>query len=557
MNRTSTCADIPRAEAESAFSQSVYGYFRDTTKKFAKQTAISFYYVRYTYAELNEEICRVCSALASFGIKKGDSVVCTLPSVPEAVFLMYAVNRIGAIFTGVDCRLKAADIDAIIQKTKPAICFVADFQVKAFSKQRNIPIISIRATNALGGIMPLLGTFADFFAGRAFLKMRSSNIYGYTAFLKNATDTVPEEVLSDGSDVCAYFHTSGTTYGRKCVVLTNSNINASTYQTGLAHRCLSGRVSGEKFLGIMPPFTCYGYTQGVHTPLSLGAHVRLIPLVQKDVKRLLLREKPNHIISVPSHWEGFSGEKENRMDLSFLKTVLVGGDRIDPAYAASVNDIFKHCGSSAELLPGYGLTETASAGTFPYRGMAFGLVGKPLPLTDIKIVDPETGQTLPNGEPGEICISGPSVCQGYFDDRAATTALLKQDESGKIWLHSGDIGCFEADGSLRYCQRIKRMFVRFDGTKVSPYEIEQQMLTCPAVKQCLIVAVKDPDHSHGSLPKAYIVPADGLSARSAYGAVNGFVKKCIAAHMQPAQIETVKKLPYTKYGKIDYFKPEP
>ena len=556
MSTSATCTDMPPRETAAAFSGSIYDYFRNATRIFADQTALSFYYVRYTYSELYEQIYRVSSALTAFGIGKGDTVVCTLPSIPEAVFLMYAVNRIGAVFAGVDCRLKADDVEDILEKLKPSICFVADFQMGAFSKQRSIPIISVRATNALGGIMPVFGAVADFYTGRTFLKMRSSNIYSYRAFLKKAADMAPERVQSDGSDICAYFHTSGTTYGRKCVVLTNANINASSYQTAFAHKGLCPNISGDKFLGIMPPFTCYGYTQGIHTPLSLGAHVRLIPLLQKDIAALLLREKPNHIVTVPSHWEGFADTKAQNTDLSFLKTVLVGGDRIDPAYGAKVNEIFRKSGSAARLLSGYGLTETASAGTFPCTGMAFGLVGKPLALTQFRIADPETGQTLPAGEPGEICISGPSVCRGYLGDRAATDALLKRDENGKLWLHSGDIGYFEPNGYLRYCQRIKRMFVRFDGTKVSPYEIEQQLLTCPAVKQCLITAVKDPDHSHGSLPMAYIVPADGLSEQKAEAAVLAFIKKKMAQHMQPVRIVLVKKLPYTKYGKIDYFKPE-
>ena len=429
------------------YNCSLYQYYRRATENFTDRTAISFYFVRYTYGQLNEQIDRFASALAALGIKKGDTVVCTLPSIPEAVFIMYAVNRIGAIYAGVDCRLKADDIDEIMKKLKPAICFVADFQMKAFINQKDIPIVSIRATNSMGTPMAIMGFFANCFTGRIFVKMRRPNICSYKAFIKKATDTVPEIVPSDGSDVCAYFHTSGTTYGRKCVMLSNANINFSTRQTLNGHSGLCEDIDGDTFLGIMPPFTCYGYTQGIHTPLTVGAHARLIPLLQKDVAGLLMREKPNHIVTVPSHWEGFASTKEENMDLSFLKTVLVGGDKIDPAYGTKVNEIFKRSGSTAELLAGYGLTETASAGAFPYPGMPFGLVGKPLPSIDFKIVDPETGKTLPDGEPGEVCISGPSVCLGYLNDQAATDALLKRDENGKIWLHSGDIGYFEPNGT--------------------------------------------------------------------------------------------------------------
>jgi len=171
----------------------------------------------------------------------------------------------------------------------------------------------------------------------------------------------------------------------------------------------------------------------------------------------------------------------------------------------------------------------------------------------IAIFEPETDVPVPNGEKGEICVCGPNVCQGYLDDEEATSRLLKVHSDGKVWMHSGDIGYLDENNFLFFCERIKRIFVSFDGTKVSPYSIEQQLLKCPIVDQCLVYAIDDQNHKYGQCPGVMVIFKEDNEADEAKHIFEKFVQTDIAPHLRPIQIKVVDALPVTRGGKFDYF----
>ena len=307
-------------------------------------------------------------------------------------------------------------------------------------------------------------------------------------------------------------------------------------------------------MNIMPLFTCYSVTIAVHLPLISGVRVNLIPLVNtKKLKKVLLNEKPNYLFTVPAHWEFFIKEKFNNCDLSFLKTIIVGGDSMHPEYEHRLYNILKACGSNAFIAFGYGLSETTSTATVLINGSLKGSVGRPLKNTLIGIFDKDTLKPLLPNEKGEICICGPTVCNGYFNDEAMTKSLLKKHDDGRIWLHSGDLGYINEEGFLFFCERIKRMYVRYDGTKISPYSIEQVISTSPIVERCMIVNIRDKDHTHGMCARALIVLRENVSKKYARDRLQKFFQKNLDQHMIPKEVVFVDALPYTKNGKLDYF----
>ena len=374
----------------------------------------------------------------------------------------------------------------------------------------------------------------------------------YQQFIRNAKDTPVEKTDLGGDEICAYFYTSGTTYGRKCVMITNENMNSSVLQYAYSQ---PGIDDADRFCTIMPLFTCYGITLGTHLPLILGKQVRMIPLFSgKTMKKLLLTEKPGYITTVPAHWECFVKDDFENVDFSFFKGAIIGGDKLSAVAEEKINAILKKCGSPGKVMRGYGLTEASTAVTAQPPQTPKGSVGTNMCWSKIGIFELNTDKAVETGCKGEIWVSGPNICQGYLDDKETTDVLLRRHSDGKVWMHSGDIGYLDENNFLYFCERMKRIFVRFDGTKISPYAIEQQMYKCPVVAHCMVYGIDDPKHSHGKCPAAYVVFKDECDKIKAKQIFENFVKTKIAYHLRPVHTAFVNSLPITRNGKIDYFR---
>lgn len=451
-----------------------------------------------------------------------------------------------------DCRITSDEIKEIFAQVKPKLCFVSDFQLKEFETIDDTRVVCVSFAKTLHFLSAFASFFADLFKGRIRMVGKKSNFITYPQFISKGhkrTDMVFESVRGD--DICAYFYTSGTTKGKKCVVLTNENINSAVAQYANSQKELA---DARRFCNIMPLFTCYGISLGTHLPLTVGLEIRMIPLFfGSRMKQLLLREQPGYIITVPAHWEHFVNDRFDDEDFSFLKGLIVGGDKLDEESENRINEILKTHNSTAKVMRGYGLTEASTAVTTQPPNTPRGSVGCAMCWSDIGIFDSETGKRLLPLEKGEICVTGPNLCQGYYEDEEATQALLRTHEDGLLWLHSGDIGYLDEDGFLFFCERIKRIYVRFDGTKISPYAIEQVLQKCPVISRCLVVAIDDPKHFHGKCAKALIVLKSETDGETGKESVKKFIHDNLPSFMRPAQVEFVDRLPTTKNGKLDYF----
>ncbi len=532
--------------------QSIYSLFRHNCSPFMNMPALRYFDKEFTFAQLNANIDRTAAALTHLGITKGDTVVVSLPSVPEAVELFYAINKIGAVFCGMDCRSTSDEIRETLNQVKPKACFVADFHLNQFEFVDDTPIICISFMKTISAVTAFASVFVGIFTGRTFLIAKKSNFCSYSKFLSARKNTAVPEVQVGADEVCAYFYTSGTTYGRKCVILTNENINSSVLQYAYSQ---PGIDDTDRFCTIMPLFTCYGITLGTHLPLILGKQVRMIPLFTgKHMKKLLLTEKPGYITTVPAHWEHFIKDKFDNVDFSFFKGAIIGGDKLSADGEEKINEILRRCKSQGKVMRGYGLTEAGTAVTAQPPGTPTGSVGTNMCWSEIKIFEPGTDTSVPDGTKGEICVCGPNVCLGYLDDTDSTNNLLKTHSDGKIWMHSGDIGYLDKNHFLFFCERIKRIFVRFDGTKISPYFIEQQLYRCPVVSHCLVYGIDDPIHQHGKSPGVLVVFKDNCDAADAKQVFDKFIRTNLAEHLRPIEVNVVNVLPVTRNGKFDYFR---
>lgn len=532
-------------------NRSVYEMLEQSTQEYMDSVALYYYGYKVTYRRLFEKIDEVAQALQAMGVGKNDVVASSLVGMPEGVYLLYAINKIGAVYCAFDCRSRTEELKETVEKFAPKACFIPDFQLDEFKGVTGAPIVYVSPVSSVNKWQPLVDKVTNFFKGRTGWMKKQGNFISYAKFKAGAANGGTVTTATADNNRFGYFYTSGTTYGRKSIILTNENINAAALQqqTSLAP------VPGESVLNIMPLFTCYSVTLAVHLPLISGVRVTLLPLLDtKKMKEKLLKYQPNYIISVPAHWEHFiKSEFEPDCDLSFMKKLVVGGDVLSNSARDKINEIFATHGGTTPLMPGYGLSETTSTTTSAYCPSPVGSVGYPLMHTRVAIFDPDTGAELPAGQPGEICTCGPTVCDGYYQEEEMTAKLLRRHEDGKIWLHSGDCGYMDESGAVFFCERYKRMYVRHDGTKVSPYSIEQVIGGCPMVDRCLVVPIRDVRHEYGMCPKAIIVPKAEHNNPADHEKIKKYIEKNIAVHLIPRAYDFVEKLPITKMGKVDYF----
>ena len=248
-----------------------------------------------------------------------------------------------------------------------------------------------------------------------------------------------------------------------------------------------------------------------------------------------------------------------KKDLSFVLNLACGGDAISLGAERAVNEFLSSHGAPYGLAKGYGMTEVCSAATAAAgTHNKLGSVGLPLPSTVVSIFEPGTETELPIGERGEICISGPSMMQGYYKKPDETAIVMRRHADGRVWIHSGDIGYMDEEGYVFLDSRIKRMIIRHDGFKIFPSMIENVISTHPAVANCSVVGCADKDHVQGRLPLAYVVLNSDCQKkkRQIVRELRAMCADELPEYVLPVGYKFIDKLPLTPVGKVDYLELE-
>lgn len=288
------------------------------------------------------------------------------------------------------------------------------------------------------------------------------------------TKSIPYEYKKD--TCCVIVHTGGTTGFPKGVMLSNDNLNAA------AHQAINSPImmtTQDKFLNILPPFVAYGMVLGIHTAISAGWHSIIIPKFEvNEFDKLLIKYQPAGIMGIPTYFEKLMDSPLlSKVDLSFLKVVLVGGDRTSVEFENKVNNFFEAHSCKVHLSKGYSMTEASSTATISFElANKEGFNGVPLQKTIISAFDTETGEELSYGVEGELCLNTPTMMLGYYGKQDETSKVLKKHADESIWIHTGDIGYVDEDGFVNVCGRVKRLIIRSDGFKVFPAHIENVVL---------------------------------------------------------------------------------
>lgn len=454
---------------------------------------------------------RVGAGLARRGFVKGDVLAIYSPNLPEYALAFHGPVMIGGmvttanpLYTPEELALQLRDTGAKYLVTAPT------FLDKAREAARDTSVREIFVFGDAEGATP------------------------FAALLANDGD-MPVVPIQPRDDLVALPYSSGTSGRPKAVMLTHRNLVAVTCQV----EAQAQLDENWRTLGILPFFHIYGQVVLMNFPLYFGGLCVTMPRFDlAEFLRLVQQYRLTHLYVVPPIVLALAKHPlVDQFDLSSVKLVNSGAAPLD-------ENLQRACAKRLGCLvtQGYGMTETSLACHVTPQDPAKvrnGAVGLILPNMESKVVDIATGATLPVGERGEICVRGPNVMRGYWNDAEATAHTI--DAEG--WLHTGDVGYADADGYFYVVDRVKEL-IKYKGMQVAPAELEGLLLSHPAVAD--VAVIPSPDEEAGEVPKAFVVLRQAVPPSELMEWVAGRV----APHKKVRRLEVVDAIPKSASGKI-------
>lgn len=523
-----------------------------SAEKWPDNTAYVYYGHKVTYKNFVKKIEKTARALKNYGVKEGDRVTICMPNTPEGITMVYAVNMVGAICNMVHPLSSEKELEYYIKVADSKYVLVIDAVFDKIYRLRDTAqlerIIVVRPSDGLGFLKKKL--YNTLHVKKVRLPANDSRVVLWEDFIANSyfyQGNYHEE--RGGADPAVIMYSGGTTGAPKAVLLSNLNINAESICDGTVIRQV---VPGATVLSILPLFHCFGLGVCIHTPLCQGMGCILIPAFShKQFADIIRKNNPNFIVGVPTLFEALVNTKLRSNDLSSVTAVICGGDALNQTLRDRVNEFLATHGSSAKIRVGYGLTEGSGAVCLsPEDAFSDGIIGAPLPDTSLKIVKNDTFKSLPVGQDGEICLSGPLVMMGYLGDDAETAQAIRVHDDGKVWLHTGDIGHLGEDGFVYFAQRLKRIIIS-SGYNIYPTHLESVINSHEAVLTSTVIGIDH--HYKGQVPKAFIVLKPGYRAsKRLEREIRELLERNVPIYALPAAYEFRDKLPQTKIGKVAF-----
>ena len=421
-------------------------------------TCINYFGNKISYMDFIKKIDDCASRFINIGVKKYDIVTIISANVPEALISFYALNKLGAVANILHPMLSENEIKDALNLYDTKYLIVLDIVVPKINKILNNTkvekVIVINPSNSMKIVMKVLYNVKTI--KKKYKYILSSRYLSWNNFMKTKVKYTNYSKVALRDDPALILQSGGSTGTPKGIVLSNGNINASTISAMKAYPDLCKE---DRILGIMPIFHGFGLEVSINDAFSVGAEVTLIPTFKKSkFHELLIKHKPTVLVGVPTLFEALTTNKHmDSVDLSNLKYVISGGDTLNKERVENINDFLHRHNAKTNMIQGYGLTEAVAAASVDLRDKSRpGTIGIPWPGIYIGIFKPNTDKELDYDTDGEICICGPTVMLGYYNNEAETNLALKHHRDGNIWLHTGDIGSMDKDGFITYKQRLKR-----------------------------------------------------------------------------------------------------
>ncbi len=519
--------------------------------------ALTFMGKATSYTRLSQEIDRVARSFHALGVKSGQRVLVCLPNVPQAVFCLYGLNRIGAIPTMVHPLSAVSELAFYMKEACSEIAVTLDqFYDKFLEVKKQHPVKKLVVCRVSDELKFPLNIGQKLMTERKFPKLQVNDCdTSWAAFMAMGESVTGEYVAKkDYRTEAVVLFSGGTTGTTKGIMLSDLNFNALAWQTA---NMAQEEVNHSKMLAAMPVFHGFGLGVCIHTMQYCGGTSILVPRFNvKSYAKLIRKTQPNFIAGVPTLFEAITRNRYlDGADLSCLRGVFSGGDSLTIELKKKFDAFLKEHNARVRVREGYGTTECVTACCLtPHDKEKEGSIGIPFPDTYFKICKPGTTEEVPYGEEGEICLTGPSMMLGYIGHEEENRQTMQEHPDGHVWLHTGDLGKMDDEGFVYFRQRIKRMIVT-SGYNVYPSQLENIIEGHPAVQRSCVIGVKDALKMQRV--KAFIVLKDGYTpSLEIEEELKAYCKKHIAKYALPSEYEFRDSLPTTLVGKVAYTKLE-
>ena len=532
---------------------SMFDQFRVTAHTYPELPAIDFQGKQYTFRQVTEKIAELAHSLSALGIQTGDIVSVVSPNVPQAVIMIYALNKIGAIANMIHPLLSTKEIQHFVESTNSKAVLVLDVIYERIAPiEWNSPCAPKVIIAQLADVLPL--HLRLLYQAKKGIKIKTNSNHD-TIFWRDLlkfspiAEIVQPERVGDPDAVAVILYSGGTTGVQKGVMLTNYNMTCYAIQ---AFEASGMDTVGKKCLCVLPLFHGFGLALCVHTMLCAGTCIYLVPTYNfQKCNTLIFRKKLNFLCGVPAFFEALSRYPDmDKKDLSFIDCLISGGDVLPAKLQKRINKQLKAGGSKAEIREAYGQTESVTGCCInPDFHNVIGSVGLPCPDIQSKIVALGTQKEVPVGTDGELCLTGPNLMLGYYKNQEATDKVLQCHPDGKIWLHTGDIFSKDENGYLYFRQRMSRMIVSA-GYNIYLSSIEDSLRECGIVKNVCAVGIHN--RILGSTVGVYIILNEKIDQQKAHKQILDYCKQNIADYALPNRVIFVDEFPLTKMGKTDY-----
>ena len=531
---------IPEELVYRSGEQPLHAYLKKHAQTMPSKTAYHYYGTKITWQQLDQDVDRFAQFLRKQGIEKGDRIGLYMQNCPQYIIAHYGVQRVGAIVAPLNPMYKRSELSFLIKEGGiKAVVAGEELLENLENTEGDMPALKFIVTTNYSDFLPdepVLAVPPDC----AITKKRQGDPYDMAAILNEVGPVDRAADIDLYEDPGLMVFTSGTTGRPKAALLSFSNALFKTAATVEAY----GITEEERMLAVAPLCHIAGMVMGVNIPVYTGSECvllnRFIPQTAVDAIEQYritswysIAPMNEAILSIPGI------EKRN---LKSLKTNMATSFGI-PVTEELGNHWSKVTDGCLLFEASYGLSETHTCDTFmPKNKIKYGSCGIATYDTEIRIVDPATGEEMAAGQQGEIIVKSPGVFMGYYNRPDATAATLRDG-----WVYTGDVGKLDEDGYLYFLGRTKEM-IKSSGFSVFPEDVEALLNEHPAVLQSAVIGV--PDAVRGESVKAFIVLKPDRKGSITEQEMIEWAKGYMSAFKYPREIAFLEQLPATSSGKI-------
>ena len=523
----------------------LYQAFRNSSLKVTNETAIYYFKTKISFAKLLDKIDHAASVLQNhFLIKKGDTIILSLPNIPQTIILFYAINKIGAVCNMVHPNTPCETMQKYYDDADCKMAILYDQKVykeliayKKFKGHVAVCSAATYLTHSLKNIQQSRDSWS--------IKMlrKANKFLFYEDFSMKVNPSVEVPISDDETSVL--LHSASTTGESKTIKLSARSFNFTASCTSSFMCMRPEQFIGKSLVSVLPSFHGFGLCMTMHSPLVNSFGVVLIPKFSANMVAKMMNRCKNVICicGVPNVFKALLNEPAfiNNKYLKVLSSCFSGGDSLSSSIKESFDSLMIRKESKCRLYEGYGLTEVLSVCALnTHRKHKFGSIGYPIKGVEFRILDQKNNE-VPVNTIGEIAIKSENNMLGYFGETKPEKDIYVDG-----FLKTGDLGYVDEDGFLYFKARKKRV-IKVSGVAVFPQEIEEVISRMSGIQAVCVVQI--PDEKTTNAVKAVIVAKNKNKDR--------IISECqrhLISWAIPKEIEFVSELPLTRFKKVNYLK---